>query len=400
MHKIRVNTATIFCFLLALSGLLNAACSSTGISKTTNTMTAGSSIIESKRSFKIKEDKTFQKGPYQMQETKSSIVIMWETPTKTISTVEYGLTDTLGQKQTLLEPVTIHEVEITGLTAETVYFYRVGDGTTWSKSFTFRTAVEPTTPFRFAAYSDSQEKPRIHRRIVDRIMAQEPSFVLHSGDEVSDGRVWADWGLFRFEPTRPLGHLVPYYVAIGNHEHNADWFYRYSSYPFPKDDPQHESYYDFTFGNAYFIIIDTNKLPGPQYAWVEERLQSEEARKATWRFAAFHNPAYTNGWGKGCGYSGDVSLRDTLIPLLEKYGVNVIYNGHMHGYSRGFLDGVYHIIDGGGGSALDAHCRSFPHITKEAYVYHFVMTEVFSDRLEIRAIDVNGNEIDHFTVRK
>ena len=160
MHNNRINTTTIFYFLLALSGLLNAACSSTGISKTTNAMTAGSSIIESKRSFKIKEDKTFQKGPYQMQETKSSIVIMWETPTETISMVEYGPTDTLGQKQTLLEPVTIHEVEITGLTAETVYFYRVGDGTTWSRSFTFRTAVEPTTPFRFAAYSDSQENLR------------------------------------------------------------------------------------------------------------------------------------------------------------------------------------------------------------------------------------------------
>ena len=51
--------------------------------------------------------------------------------------------------------------------------------------------------------------------------------------------------------------------------------------------------------------------------------------------------------------------------MMEKYGVDVCFSGHMHGYERGDLNGVYYCVTGGG-SGLDIPeplVREWPHMT-------------------------------------
>ena len=41
-------------------------------------------------------------------------------------------------------------------------------------------------------------------------------------------------------------------------------------------------------------------------------------------------------------------LRSTLVPLLEKYHVDICFSGHTHEYERGNLNHVHYVITGGG----------------------------------------------------
>ena len=107
--------------------------------------------------------------------------------------------------------------------------------------------------------------------------------------------------------------------------------------------PKPEYHYTFRYGNAQFFMIDSNKPLGPkspQYEWLEKELA---ASKATWKFTCHHHPCFSseeNDYGdhnKGAegtkyGY-GDRNARQ-LVPLYEKYGVDIAFNGHIHMYER------------------------------------------------------------------
>src|SRR3954464_5857855 len=70
---------------------------------------------------------TVSRGPYLQQGSNSQIIVRWRTSTATNSRVQYGLSAT-GPWTNVdnASSVTDHVVTITGLTANTKYFYSVG----------------------------------------------------------------------------------------------------------------------------------------------------------------------------------------------------------------------------------------------------------------------------------
>ncbi|MBI5524735.1 MAG: metallophosphoesterase family protein [Deltaproteobacteria bacterium] len=352
----------------------------------------------------LETDPVFVKGPYLMYTSQTSVVVMWETPEAAGSTVEYGPTEALGSSVAGTEKGpeagdegTVHELSVTGLLPGAEYFYRAGDATAWSAVHRFRTAAPQATPFRFAALADTQSHPEVHSRLIPLIAAWGPSFVVHAGDEIGDGSSAAGWQTEFFDVIRPLAHRIPYFVAVGNHEKDHDLFYRFVSYP-----TEQESYYTFTWGDVFFVAIDSNKYIfgtlDPQHAWIDEQLKTPEAKAAKWRVAAFHEPAYSESWG-GCTFEGNPAIRSALIPLLEQSGINLIINGHTHEYERGYLNGVYHVITGGGGGGLETDwCTDWPHITVQKPVHHFLAVEAGCEALTVRAIDIDGIEFDFFEI--
>ncbi|MFA6032199.1 MAG: metallophosphoesterase family protein [Myxococcota bacterium] len=346
-------------------------------------------------------DTTFIKGPYLMYTTTNSAIIRWESAASGPSVVEYGATAALGMKASG-DDAAIHKVEIAGLVADTTYHYRAGDGVTMSGVLTLRTAPMPGTPFRFAAYGDDQVHPEIHSRLIPRIAAFGASFVQQLGDAVGDGHDPAAWQLEFFDVIRPISHHIPYFLAMGNHEGNSDYWYDYMAYPHPDDDLQHMSWYSYTWGDLFVVVMDGNKYvmgtDDPQYIWLKKQLSSPAARRAKWRVAAFHQAAYTQAWGH-CDYTGEERFRDTIIPLLEQKGVQMILNGHTHDYQRGTLNGVYHVISGGGGGDLEfQRCITYPWVEVENFTHHFTAIEAGCDEMTVTAIDLDGNVIDTFKI--
>jgi len=195
-----------------------------------------------------------------------------------------------------------------------------------------------------------------------------------------------------FGPLADLIDHTPIYVSIGNHEAESPWYY--TSFSFPED----PSDYSFTYGNVFFIAFNSNRPwtpPWPQYQWLENTLNSQEATDAEFIVVFCHHPPYSEGWAT---YEGSVAMRDTLVPLFEDKGVDVWFAGHTHDYERGHLNGVTHYITGGGGGALDTQARDFEHIVVYESRYHFINVAVAGDTMTLDAIDTDGVVFDTYQI--
>jgi len=341
----------------------------------------------------------FVKGPYLQNVYQSRITIMWETKYPKGSVTEYGQTAAYGNQVVDVTPVTIHEITLQNLEPERLYHYRVGFDTTFSLDYTFRTAPNRETPFRFAVYGDNQTYVDVHRQVVQSIIKSRPDFVVSVGDIVTNGTVLEQWTDEFFTPAFDLISEVPVYIAIGNHEQNSQYFYDFFSFPKPED------YYSFNYGNSHFIVIDSHPWTGyspdsEQYKWLVEDLASDDCRKAEWVFVFFHRPPWSQQWDSP-GYSGEGDVREYLVPLFESYKVDMVFSGHTHDYERGNHNGVYYIITGGGGGALDRVLTgSWPHIAVWKSEHHHCALQVNGKTLELRAIRSDGIVIDSLSINK
>lgn len=355
-------------------------------------------------------------GPYLQQGTKSTQTIMWETSETGTSVVEYGEQAPLSLRAENIEPKTIHEITLSNLKPQTQYFYRISTKTSKnmliSPIYTFQTAVVPGSAFSFVVMGDTFTwVPDFERkRIFDCAWAERPNFVVHVGDVVPDGNKKEQWPMEWLLPAGELMSRVPVYVAIGNHEENAHWFYDYMSYPQP------ENFYSFDYGNAHFVILDSNKLKeialgGKQYQWFDKDMRES---KATWKFVFLHHPLYSSDdddygdtWNGKASTLGDLQTRK-LAPLFEKHKVDIVWSGHIHFYERtwpiraGKIDqknGVTYIQTGGGGSDLEepSPVRSW-FTAKVLRSWEYCIISINDKTLHMMTYDINGNMFDYLDI--
>lgn len=361
-------------------------------------------------------------GPYLQHVTQNSITIMWETDQPCTSVVEYGQaewvkkTDPVPLKKLVEDNKnkTIHELVLKGLKVQTNYFYRVSsvnaDGAkVVSQIYSFQTAVHRDSPFAFVVVGDNRTYPERFAKVMARAWAERPNFVVNVGDLVTDGNVKEQWIREYLEPAAKLMRRVPTYVAIGNHERDSDWYYKYVSYPKP------ENYYSFDYGNTHFAIIDSNKGLSPkseQHNWLKKDLAGS---KACWKFVFHHHPPYSSDeddYGdtyRGKSDLGDKNVRQ-LVPVYEKYKVDIVWYGHIHDYERtwplrdGKVDqknGVTYIQTGGGGAELEnfAPTRSW-FTAKVLSNWQYCLVTIHDRTLRMMAYDIDGRMYDYLELKK
>ena len=108
-------------------------------------------------------------GPYLQSATPSGIWIVWETASGEESTVVWGPSESLGEESVGSARQgrgrsRVHEVQLTGLSPDTTYFYQVRTGARISEIYDFHTPPDPASEsaFRLLAMSDMQ-MDRAHR---------------------------------------------------------------------------------------------------------------------------------------------------------------------------------------------------------------------------------------------
>jgi len=274
------------------------------------------------------------KGPYLQQLTPDSIVIMWETNTAADSQVDYddGVSGPLSFY--VDESVKIHEIQLTGLAADTEYYYTVTSGTKTSPTSTFATAPDTERDFRFVAYGDTRTNANAHAAVIQGIINSAPEIVIHTGDLVENGDDSGQWGRQFFGPAHDLMINTPLLPIIGNHEGSGNLFRDLFSLG------DNDDWFAFTYGGVRFIGLNTHNRsysPGSaQYnwlagyddggQWVPGELESDEYNNATWHIVYFHHPPYT----ATSGHSDEIGVQTHLVPLFEQYGVDMVFNGHSH----------------------------------------------------------------------
>jgi len=283
-------------------------------------------------------------------------------------------------------------MELLHLSTETTYDYEVRSNGTQSPRYHFTTAPRYLTPFMFAVYGDNRTLFLEHQAVANGIAAESPDFVVNVGDVVTNGWEIDQYDTEFFDLVGELMTTTPMYVSIGNHEAESIFYYQFFSFP------NNEMWYSFDYGNARFFALDTNWLymPGSeQYKWLEAQLQQAEQDQVEWKFVYCHHPAYSEGWD---GYEGTKPVRYWLVPLMEKYHVAAFFNGHTHDYERGELNGVYHVLTGGGGGGLDNWVRDWPFVTVYESRYHYVKVQIAGKTAIFSAHDPDGTVFDSFTI--
>jgi len=363
-------------------------------------------------------DLMFLVKPYLQFATQDSITVMCETSRPCTMRVEYAELRPLETVATTAEPKLISEVTLKDLKTGTRYYYRVlctdeKGQEIRSAQYSFQTAPAEDTPWAFAVIGDTQRNPDVTRKCAEGAYACRPNFLLHCGDVVDDGFAKHQWLKDLFEPCSNLMAHIPTYPVIGNHEKDSHWYYDYFSMPKP------EYYYTYRYGNAQFFMLDSNKSLAPgsaQYEWLEKELA---ASKAVWKFTCHHHPCFSseeNDYGdhvkglKGTTFNfGDANARK-VVPLYEKYGVDIAFNGHIHVYERTWpifqmainqKKGVRYITSGGGGGGLE---KAAPQRTwfnlQFTSVYHYCYAAIADRTIVFKAYDVDGKLFDTFELTK
>jgi predicted phosphodiesterase len=322
-----------------------------------------------------------------------SVVIAWEMDRIARGTVAYGTTGALSQRQEAVDVGRRQVIKLEGLVPYQVYQYRVEhDGAPLCDTNTFRSAASPSeTSFSFVVLGDTRTQHDIHQAVVGQARALAPDFVLHTGDLVGYGRRRHEWETF-FRIEQPLIAEAPLYPILGNHEEYALHYFNLFILP------DEERWYTFEYGNARFIGLQVDGYAAvdrwsEQYRWLEETLA---ANRHPWLIAFFHIPPYS-------ALSKDpegLLARQYLIPLLEEHGVDIVLNGHHHNYQRIVVHGVTYLITGGGGAPIYEIRNPEAHNDLLAYRgdHHVVQITIEDDRLTGRAIDLDGEPFDRFTL--
>ncbi len=245
-----------------------------------------------------------------------------------------------------------HSVVFEDLVPGADYLYRVGDGTNWSEWFRFRTASDGPEPFSFIYFGDAQNEIKAHwSRVVREAFSTAPRtrFLLHAGDLVNQAENDAQWGEW-FRAGGWVNAMVPTLATPGNHEYakradetrslTANWR---PQFVLPENGPPgfEETVYSIDFQGVRFISLNSNDRQGEQVAWLEERLKSNPNR---WTIVAFHHPIYSAARSRD-----NAELRALWQPLLDKYRVDLVLQGHDHTYARsGLMTGDVNVSEGTG----------------------------------------------------
>lgn len=429
-----------------------------------------------------------RRGPYLLNQRPDGVTVRWRTSdVRYTSVLRYGETPYVLDHAVAATRLRQHfpgtqdwEAVVGGLDAETRYYYAIeGDqallaGADDTHAFSTAPPVGSERALRFWLLGDSgANRPR--EGDMDAVLAMTgptgPAQVRNGFRRFNNGRrldgivllgdnayPWgsdaeyqtAFFGLYADELRR-----TPLWPAIGNHDMDGAYKHIFATTPPVDGEPGSGSdyYYSFDIGNAHFVILDAWKswwevttdpahIPWrKELAWLREDLA---ATRQTWTVAVCHFPLYCDG-----NYDSDTNeplklLREALIPVLDRFGVDLYVAGHDHTYQRSYLirghtgtretfdperhlvsastgrdepilkhagpdGGTVHIVSGAGSGTRPtgefAHPVMVPFGTEPGAPRGLarpgsLLIEIEGSALEGWQVDAGGETLDHFRIEK
>lgn len=237
-----------------------------------------------------------------------------------------------------------HSAVFTGLQANTLYMYRVGEGKYWSEWFHVRTAGKPGDKLSFIYMGDVQQGMRTFwPRVIREAYLKMPDarLIMYAGDIVNRGRNDHEWGEL-FYGGGFIHSTIPGMMSPGNHEHadNAAGVNEITGlwrpqFTLPENGPQglEETCYYSDIQGVRFISLNSQAIwfggegMQKQIDWLENILSNNPNR---WTCIVFHHPVYSVKANRD-----NENLREKFQPIFNKYKVDLVLQGHDHAYGRG-----------------------------------------------------------------
>lgn len=351
-------------------------------------------------------------------DTSIAMSLLCEVPTRV--RVEYWADGEFGSHWTGDVTIATDEpavIELVELNPDSSYAYKLWTSPDESEPHTiaaegqFHTQRAVGSTFVFAVHADphldDSTDPALYRQTLANTLADAPDFLIDLGDtfmsdklqRIDPSTIEDRVRLLRTQYER-LGHSVPTYLVLGNHEGEAArhldgtgenlavWgtLLRKTFFPNPSADAfytgdetdyafvgQRESVYAWTWGDALFVVLDpywhtderetrevgnwSRTLGADQFRWLADTLRGSDA---AYKFVFTHQlvggigqagrggveavPYYEMGGLNADGSWGfDENRPGWEMPLHQLFvntGVSVVFHGHDHFYAKQELDGV------------------------------------------------------------
>jgi hypothetical protein len=356
----------------------------------------------------------FTRGPFVQNASTNRIQVIWKTSQASDTLIQYGTTPALGTSLALAGAVTTHVATLEGLAPDTTYYYRVRSRTSQaavtSELATFRT-LKISGPVSFVVLGDSGSGSVAQYKIAEQLRRANPDLVMHIGDVV--------YPLFTtnlvdprcFSVYQPHMKSTPFYFAIGNHDLYVGDFAYLDAFFLPTNPVTGtEHFYSFDHGDAHFTVLlqpYANQYlltPGDiQYNWLTNDLATTTK---PWKFIFMHVPIASSGAHRFDDYAqfgtpDNIDIRNAVLPVAARYGVQMIFTGHDHNYERfNPMNGVYSVVTGGGGVQLRWLAELDKASSQFRLLQHCLKVTVENDEFVMQAIDTEGQVFDSVTIRR
>ncbi len=357
-------------------------------------------------------------------------VTWWNDESETAGEVRYGTVDTLENCATApavrvysSDGTSVFESTLTGLLPDTVYYYQAVNNGETSPVKSFKTPESNLQSYSFFYLGDVQLSETGAESIADSYASwgklvkaakqknPDLAFGLQGGDLVENGIRMEEWDAL-LENASSVFSQIPFMPANGNHESNfpsgkPELYLNLFTLPENGPDGFKEEFYSFDYGSCHIAVLNSwvfsgeQKLTAADFAalkdWIAKDLTNS---KATWKIVVTHVPAYA--------LHSDVNadaVKKNWAPVFEQCGVDLVFIGHQHVYSRSFpmyqgkVDyekGVTYIMGNSGpkfySSADEKYSEKTIYNTSTYQVVH-----IDGDTMEVMTYDLKGNELDYWS---
>jgi acid phosphatase type 7 len=252
-----------------------------------------------------------------------------------------------------------HRIVVSGLQPGRRYPYQLIAGGRQIGDGSFRTDPGPGGSFRAVVFGDYGEGTTAEHGVVRLTSGWHPDVLVSTGDNVylfAAGGFLLDPNMFR--PLEPLLEQAVFVPALGNHD---------------------------TFLDGGRTLLGALDLTGAL----------QQTRDACFRVAVFHHPPFNP-------HSGGIAaaLDRTVVPRLQRGGVQLTLLGHVHDYERSYArKGVTYVVVGTGGAAIGRYpVSSIPLARHLIGTFGALRLDVAPHRIQATFADVAGHIRDRFGV--
>ncbi len=341
-----------------------------------------------------------KKGPYLIYPgNNTEMTVLWQLDAPESHELAWGQDDGLsdGSATPVMYGQNQYKYTITDLTPGVKYHYQVGEEV---GSGTFYTApADDDFNVKFLAYGDTRTYPATHDAVDAAMISTYTSdpdyqtFAILTGDWVSSNSE-SNWTSQFFghswSNSMEMRANLPISGCRGNHEGSATVYEKYWPYPYESGG----MYWSFDYGPVHMIVIDqynSYSTGSAQYNWLVNDLRNTTKE---WIFIVLHQP----GWSAAGSHGNEGGVQSYIQPLCVAYGVDIVFTGHNHYYSRALVNGVHHITTGGAGAGLNTPQSGQDSIVRYDKSNHFCKIDIQRNILDFVAVRQNSTVIESFRI--
>ncbi|MBE6573883.1 MAG: hypothetical protein E7652_05770 [Ruminococcaceae bacterium] len=246
--------------------------------------------------------------------------------------------------------------KIEGLAPGTEYSYRVGGGTnTWSKVYTLKTHKEDSSfSFVFAAdpqigtYTDIDTRAWVSS--LDKFYGwfeDDVEFLMSAGDQINVVARDIEYNVYKAPYAM---RSLPQIVTVGNHDDGANHSYNFVYENVDQATVTNAGIYGGDFWLPYdgmlILNLNFNDISIARHeAFMKKAIAEYTALygEPNWTIALFHQPLYSAGMRDEVYDIED--MRNNFGPVISELGIDVVFNGHDHTYTRSYMLKGTEVID-------------------------------------------------------